>query len=48
MESEHGSERGPDEGRGLQERDMVAPGARAPWERIDASKGPGITGKQKD
>ena len=28
---------------------MVAPDkSRAPWERIDASKGPGITGKQED
>ena len=49
MESGHGSEQGSDEGRELQERDMVAPDkSRAPWERIDASKGPGITGRQED
>ena len=49
MESDHGSEHGRDEGRAALERDMVAPGnSRAPWERIDASKGPGITGKQED
>ena len=49
MESGHDSEQGSDEGRGLQERDMVAPdNSRAPWERIDASKGPGITGRKED
>ena len=49
MESDNGSEQGRDEGRGPPERDMVAPGqSRALWERIDASKGPGITGKQQD
>ena len=49
MESEHGSEHGRDEGRAALERDMVAPdNSRAPWERIDASKGPGITGRQED
>ena len=48
MESEQSSEQGLDEGRGLPQRDMVAPATRALWERIDASKGPGITGKQQD
>ncbi len=49
MESDQGSEHGRDEGRAALERDMVAPeNSRAPWERIDASKGPGITGRQED
>ena len=48
MESERSSEQGLDEGCGAQQRDMVAPASRALWERIDASKGPGITGKQQD
>eukprot|EP00966_Prymnesium_polylepis_P220590 5102668-Prymnesium_polylepis.2 len=48
MESDHGSEQGLGEGREGQQRDMVAPASRALWERIDASKGPGITGKQED
>ena len=48
MESEHDSEQGLDEGRGAPQRDMVAPGSCALWERIDASKGPGTTDKRQD
>ena len=48
MESDHGSDQSLGEGREGPQRDMVAPGSRALWERIDASKGPGITGKRQD
>ena len=49
MESGHGSDQGLDEGHVERQRDMVAPASSRPlWERIDASKGPGITGKKQD
>ena len=49
MESGHGSDQGLDEGHVERQRDMVAPASsRSLWERIDASKGPGITGRQED
>ena len=48
MESDQGSDQGLGEGHEGQRRDMVAPAPRALWDRIDASKGPSITGKQED